>query len=108
MTLATKPTEVEAMDGPAWRQTLKDLPVTVLSTALGYGIGKTMADVAMKHLSTQATMPSWMRFAPHVVGAVSSIAAARTRGILKERRDAARAADADAKIREAAKKLGKS
>lgn len=95
--------QVESMDGPAWRQTLKDFPVTVLASALGYGVGKTMADIAVRHLSTQSTMPAWAKFAPHVIGAVSSVAAARTRGILKDRRDSAR--DADARIREAARKL---
>lgn len=99
---------VETMDGPAWRQTMKDFPIAVLGTALGYGIGKTIAEVVSRHLAPGVPAPGWVKFAPQAmagVSALSSIAAARTRGILKDRRDAARAADA--KIKEAARKLGR-
>lgn len=98
---------VEALDGPAWRQTLKDFPVAVLATGVGYGLGKTLAEVA-KHRASSGSMPGWAKYVPQTMAAVSmvgALASSRARGILKDRREEARR---EAKLKEAAAGLGHS
>lgn len=86
------PTAYEAMDPPAWKQTLKDVPVSLAGMALGYGIGRTIADHVAGGLA-QGARPSWLKYMPQIAAGVSSAAAfgqSRVRGILKARRDEAR------------------
>ncbi len=82
----------EAMDGPAWKQTIRDVPVAVLASGIGYGIGKTVADyMAPRVLAGKA--PALMRALPTIAAGASfatSMAASRLQGVLKERRDLAR------------------
>jgi hypothetical protein len=98
---------VEALDAPAWRQTLKDFPVAVLATGIGYGLGKTVTDIAKSRIATGSAVPKWLQYTPQtvaVLSAVSSVAAARARGVLRDRREAARREEA---LKTAAAALGK-
>lgn len=83
---------VEAMDGPAWRQTLKDFPAVVLASGVGYGIGAELARQVKNRIAQGGTAPAWVKFVPPAiaaVGTVSSLAGSRLRGKLKERREQA-------------------
>ena len=79
----------ESMDRAAWKRTIKDLPISILGAALGYGVGRTAVELMGK-----SQHPS-LKYAPMAAGLVSAalpVVQGRLRGALKERRDAARAA----------------
>lgn len=104
MSTPIKGQAVESMDRAAWHQTLKDFPVAVLATGIGYGLGKTMAEIAKRRM-VSGSAPAWVKYAPQTLAAVSalgSIAASRTRGILQDRREDARR---EASLRDAAANL---
>lgn len=93
---------IEVMDAPAWKQTVKDLPVAVLAGAIGYGVSRTALELYGNHLMRTGQKFPLAKATPQIVAALTaglSIAQARQRGILKDRRDQARA--------EAAGKTGK-
>ena len=91
--------EFETMNPAKWKQTLKDVPVAVLGSALGYGVVRTGTELFLKHLRdqgiTRATSPRWARYLDLGVGTAGTVAAftaAMQRNALKKRRLAASAA----------------
>lgn len=87
------PKEYEALDRPGAKQTMKDLPVVILGTALGYALGEAAARMVVKRYA-QPGAPDWLKYAPRIVGAAHAIALPvlqhKLQQKMKERRDAAR------------------
>lgn len=91
---------LETMDGPSWRQTLKDAPLVIGGTALGYGVGKTLSEEIGRRIAQNvaagAPKPAWVRHAPLVAGIASSLASyafGRSREEGRRRREEARKRD---------------
>lgn len=90
--------QLESMDTPSWRQAAKDLPISIAASALGFGVAKTLIDHIGNHTAEGkrlgAAAPAWLRYIPPAVAAINgfatNMAAPRVRGLMKERRDAAR------------------
>jgi hypothetical protein len=84
------PHEYEEMNKAKWKQTLKDVPVAVLGSAIGYGAGKTLAEYALPHLlSTPAGVAKAQKYLPATAaaaGGLSSYLLSVQRGMLKQRR----------------------
>jgi len=87
--------EFEVLDRPGLEQTLKDLPVTILGSALGYAVGQAATRRVLQRYGTPGA-PDWMRHVPTAVGAAQAIAVpllqSKINQILKQRRAAAREA----------------
>lgn len=83
----------EEMDGAKWLQTAKDLPVVVLGSALGYGIGKTFADEAGRRLAQRGGVPpEWVKYVPigtQIASSIGGYAYGRSRRLMAERREEA-------------------
>jgi len=89
------PVPVESMSPNKWKQTLKDLPVVILTGGIGYGVGKTLAEVVgeriARNVASGAPRPEWLKYVPvgtallSVLGAYSS---SMVREGLKRRREA--------------------
>ncbi len=86
----------ETMSPAKWKQTAKDMPVVIGATGVGWGIGKTIADVAGEKMFAKAMRtgkkPAFLKHAPLVTGALSGLgtyAMMRTREEMKNRREAA-------------------
>lgn len=93
--LSTRSTqgEHEEMTRARFKQTMKDLPIVIGGSALGYGLGRTLGDLGAKKLvKNEAGREQVRKWAP-MVGSVLSSAGAYTlgqqRAIMAERRDAA-------------------
>lgn len=90
------PARPERMTPAKWKQTAKDLPLIIGASGLGWGLGKTIGDLAGEHLARHGVPPNpaAAKYAP-LVGSVlasgASYALGRSRGIQAERRDAAEA-----------------
>lgn len=87
--------EFEALDRPGLEQTLKDLPITIIGSALGYAVGNAAARHVLQRYGAPGA-PEWVRHVPKAVGAAQAIAVpvlqAKINQILKQRRAAAREA----------------
>jgi hypothetical protein len=84
----------EKMDRESWKQTLKDAPIVIGGTGLGYGIGKTISEQAGKHLGAIEKKPSWVKHAPLAAAMASSLASysfGKSREAMRRRREEARA-----------------
>lgn len=86
----------ESMTPKKWRQVAKDIPVAALAGGLGYGIGRTLAEVigekTVGHALEAGGRPGWVRALPiatAVLSAGGAFAASRAREAMKERRDKA-------------------
>jgi hypothetical protein len=71
MTLRQKVAEYEKMSPSKWRRTAQDAPVAVLASGLGYGIGRTLAEVIGKGPSA----PTWAKSLPAIATGVSLVGA---------------------------------
>ncbi len=85
--------EFETMTKKKWKQTAKDLPVAVLASGVGYGVGRVGAELIGKKLqSSGLNNPTWLKGMPiatAALGGLGSLATARTRSILRQRREEA-------------------
>lgn len=95
-TLATDGRRYEVMTAPKWRQTLKDVPVSIVAMGLGYGIGKTVTEAVGERVARKAQqtgqVPGWVGKVPVATAVLSGAAAygtAQWREHLKDRRNAA-------------------
>ncbi len=74
---------------PVWKQSLKDLPIAMAATGIGYGIGKTVADAIADNLHRTGQRPNWLKYMPAVAAALPvgfNLASRATRNVLLERR----------------------
>jgi hypothetical protein len=87
--------EFEALDRPGFEQTLKDLPIAIIGSALGYAVGNAAARHVLQRYGAPGA-PDWVRHVPTAVGAAQAIAVpllqSKINQILKQRRAAAREA----------------
>jgi hypothetical protein len=99
------PHEYEEMSGPRWRQAAKDIPIAILGTALGYGVGKTTSEYVMpKLLSTPKGVDTARKILPGVAataGGLGSYMLSVQRGMMKQRRN-----EAERKAQEPSKSAG--
>jgi hypothetical protein len=82
----------EKMDKQRWKQTAKDLPLVIAATGIGYGLGRTGAELAAKRLTKKGPVAGFAKHLPMVASMASSAGAyalGRARGKMKERRDVA-------------------
>jgi hypothetical protein len=84
--------EYDAMNREKWIQTAKDVPIVILGTGLGYGLGKTVAEEVGKRLALSGQKPEWLKYAPPAMAAISSLssyALGRSRAEMQKRREQA-------------------
>jgi hypothetical protein len=89
---AMQGTEYPVMSSAKWKQTAKDLPIAVLGGGLGYGIGKTLAEIIGERIARTGERPGWLKALPAgiaVGGAVGAYASSRAREALANRREKA-------------------
>lgn len=82
----------EPMSSKGWKQTFKDVPFSILAGGLGYGIGRTLAEVIGEHVAAGGQRPGWLKAVPiglGVASATGAYATSRAREGLKKRREAA-------------------
>jgi hypothetical protein len=82
----------ETMSPAGWKQTFKDVPLSILAGGLGYGIGKTLAEMIGERAAAGGQRPGWLKAVPLGLAATSAagaFAASRAREGLKKRREAA-------------------
>lgn len=82
----------ETMSSAKWKQTLKDVPLSILAGGLGYGIGRTLTEVIGESIAKGGTRPGWAKALPVAAGALSmagALAARRAQEGLKKRREEA-------------------
>jgi|GEM_PF-6415513 len=82
----------ETMSPAKWKQTAKDLPLAILATGAGYGIGKTLAEVMGERLVQTGMKPPWLQAMPKVlagVGLVGVLASSMARDGMARRREQA-------------------
>jgi hypothetical protein len=91
----------ETMTKEKWKQTFKDVPISILAGGLGYGIGRTLAEVigekTVNKIMTEsggmpnaAVRPKWVKAMPLVMAALTAggaYAGSRLRETLKKRRE---------------------
>lgn len=85
------PRQYEAMESGKWKRTLIDMPLVMGSTALGWTIGKTIADYASEAAARRgARVPAGAaQYVPLAAGLLSSTAAyalGRSHDYMRERR----------------------
>jgi len=91
-----RPDETDRMTRAKWRQTATDIPMVVLASGLGYGLGRTAAEQlgirAYRHATEHGTLPGWVKHLPAATSIASSLGAyslGRMRGELQARREKA-------------------
>lgn len=91
---------VEGMSKAKWKQTAIDLPLVIVGSGLGWGLGQTASELFSEHAARHAwatgQKPAWIRHLPVATGMASSLgsyALGRAHSKMKERREAADAAD---------------
>ncbi len=92
---AAQPGDFETMTRAKWKQTLKDVPLSILAMGVGFGVGKTIADVAGERLARSGSQPGWLKAVPMglaAAGGASVFARTMVRDRLRARREAAEAA----------------
>lgn len=90
--LPPSPDVGEPMSPEKWKQTLKDVPIAMLASGVGYGIGRTLSEVIGKSVAEGGTKPGWLKAVPYAataIGGLGTYAGLRARHILKARREAA-------------------
>lgn len=81
------------MDEESWKQTLKDIPLVILATGLGWGVGKTVSGALGEHLAREGVKPAWTKHIPAATALISSLgsyAMGRSRAEMARRREEAR------------------
>lgn len=85
------PHRYEQMDKSKWKQTLKDLPIAVLGTAAGYGLGRTASEYLLPHIfkspEAQETLKKALPAASAAAGGLGSYLLAIQRRMLRDRRE---------------------
>ena len=84
---------VETMSASKWKQTAKDVPLAILAGGVGYGIGRTLAEVIGENAAASGQRPGWLKAVPlatSALGALSAYSASQARDGLRKRREAAR------------------
>ena len=86
------PGEAERMSKSKWKQTLRDVPVVVAGTGIGYALGRVgaeeLGEYAAKH-TDNGKPPGWLKHVPAAGAMASSLGAyalGRSSAKLKERR----------------------
>lgn len=82
----------ETMTPGKWKQTIKDVPFAVLAGGLGYGIGRTLAEVIGEAAASTGQRPGWAKAVPiatTALGVAGAFASSRSRDGLKKRREGA-------------------
>jgi hypothetical protein len=85
----------EKMDEESWKQTLRDIPLVILATGLGWGVGKTVSGALGEHLAREGVKPAWTKHIPAATALLSSLgsyAMGRSRAEMARRREEARSA----------------
>lgn len=80
------------MSSQKWKQTAKDLPIAILGSAAGYGIGKTLAEIIGDRVARTGQKPGWLKAVPAglaITGALGAYASSRARETLEDRREKA-------------------
>ena len=96
-------TSAEKMDEERWKQTLKDIPLVILATGLGWGIGKTISGAVGERLAREGVRPEWTKHIPAATALLSSVgsyAMGRSRGEMARRRDEAGARSPQQQVQE--------
>lgn len=91
--IARRKTSSEKMDEESWKQTLKDIPLVILATGLGWGVGKTVSGALGEHLAREGVKPAWTKHIPAATALISSLgsyAMGRSRAEMARRREEAR------------------
>lgn len=90
------PVNPEGMTKRKWMQTAIDLPIVIGSQALGYGIGRTAAEIAkkraLKTMGETGVPPAWVKHVPlgmSILSGIGSYALGRAHDTMKERREQA-------------------
>ena len=81
----------ERLDKEGWKQTAKDMPVVMLGTGLGYGVGKTVSEEIGKRLGVSGRRPGWTKHVPlatSIASSMGSYAMGRSREKMRQRRQA--------------------
>jgi len=89
------PGAYEHMTGAKWKQTAKDLPLVILASGIGYGLGRSAAELIGEKLMRTGQRPSWLGALPTAMSVGSGIAMmgnAHLQSVLRNRREAAEAA----------------
>lgn len=85
--------QYEEMNKAKWKQTLKDLPIAVLGTAAGYGLGRTTSEYLLPHIfktpGSHEVLKKALPAATAVAGGLGSYMLAVQRRMLQERREEA-------------------
>ncbi len=87
------PHQYEEMNKAKWKQTLKDIPIAILGTGAGYGLGYTASEYLLPHIfKTEGAQAGFKKVLPAVsaaAGGLGSYMLAVQRRMLKERREEA-------------------
>lgn len=87
------PHQYEEMNKAKWKQTLKDLPVALLGTGVGYGLGRTASEYLVPHMfsspQSQSTLKKLLPAAAAAGGGLSSFMLSMQRRALRDRREQA-------------------
>lgn len=86
-----RPEDADVMTPAKWKQTLRDMPVVIGAGAVGWGVGRTLADVVAERYAGP-TATSGAKYAPllgNILSASAGYAAGRMQSELRKRRDAA-------------------
>lgn len=91
------PRRIEALDGPGMRQTLRDLPLSIAGSTLGYMIGHHIAKKLLDQHDVPGA-PAWIKQVPRAIGILNAVGAplaqAKINDILRRRRAERRAVEA--------------
>jgi len=82
----------ETLSPAGWKRTLKDLPVAAIGGGIGYGIGRTLAEIIGDSVARSGQRPGWLAAMPVVTGGLSlvgALAAAQSRHAMADRREEA-------------------
>jgi len=82
----------EGMTPAKWKQTLKDVPLSIVAGGLGYGIGRTLTELIGEHIAATGNKPAWLKAVPAGVAFLSTATAmtgSHLREGLKRRREEA-------------------
>lgn len=89
------PGAYEHMTGAKWKQTAKDLPLAIFASGIGYGLGRSAAELVGERLARTGERPGWLGAMPTTLAIGSGLATlgnAHLQSVLRNRREAAEAA----------------
>ena len=82
----------ETMSPAKWKQTFKDVPFSIFAGGVGYGIGRTLADVIGENVARTGKRPGWLKAVPAAMAGATMLGAftsTHLREGLRKRREAA-------------------